>query len=259
MHTPFADEGKYRLGCVPGLHFEFGEIDGAPVEAGRRSRLEPAHRQLQFAQAGAQCSCRRFARPARLVLRESDVNQSGKESAGRQYHRVPGKADSELGDDAGDALTFEGEIVNRLLEQSQVGLVLEPRPDRLLVQKAVSLRARRAYSRPLARVQDAKLDAGFVGRQGHGAAQRVDFLDQMPLADTADRRIARHLSKRFNAVRQQEGAPAHARGGQRGFGPGVAAADDYDFEASVEEHVFTRKTRVNPNSRSYAKAALAES
>jgi hypothetical protein len=112
MHAPFADEGKHRLGRVPGLHFETGEIDGSSVQSRRRSRLEPAHRQLQFAQARAQGPGRGFTCPARLVLREADVNQSGKESSGRQYHRIRGKADSKLGDDASDTLAFEREVVD---------------------------------------------------------------------------------------------------------------------------------------------------
>ena len=34
------------------------------------------------------------------------------------------------------------------------------------------------------------------------AAERVDLFDEMPLADTADRRIARHLTQRLDIVGQ---------------------------------------------------------
>ena len=65
----------------------------------------------------------------------------------------------------------------------------------------------------------------------HRAAQRVDLLDQMALADAADRGIAGHLAERLDVVGQQQRARAHARGGQRGLGAGVAAADDDDVVA----------------------------
>ena len=82
----------------------------------------------------------------------------------------------------------------------------------------------------LGRVQRAPLDAGAIGRTRHRAAQRVDFLDQVALADAADGRIAAHLPERFDVVRQQQRARAHARGRERGFGAGMAAADDDDVE-----------------------------
>ena len=47
------------------------------------------------------------------------------------------------------------------------------------------------------------MDTGRIGRVGHQAAHRVDFLDQVALADTADCRITTHLPDRFDAVRDQ--------------------------------------------------------
>ena len=80
------------------------------------------------------------------------------------------------------------------------------RADRLLVEHAIGLRARRAHGRALARVEDAELDAGLVGGDRHRAAQRVDLLDQVALADAADRRVARHLPERLDVVREQQRA-----------------------------------------------------
>jgi len=49
-----------------------------------------------------------------------------------------------------------------------------------------SRRPRRPDGGALARVQDPELDARFIGGDRHRAAQRVDFLDEVPLADAAD-------------------------------------------------------------------------
>ena len=72
----------------------------------------------------------------------------------------------------------------------------------------------------------------------HRAAQRVDFLDQVPLADAADRRVARHLAQRLDVVRQEQRAPAHARRRERGLGAGMAAADDDHVETRRKIHDF---------------------
>ena len=110
------------------------------------------------------------------------------------------------------------------------------RADRLLVQRAVGLRARRAHRRTLAGIERAELDAGAIGRARHRAAERVDLLDEVTLADAADRRVAAHLAERLDALRQQQRARAHARRGQRGLGAGVAAADDDDVERFRKAH-----------------------
>ncbi len=100
-----------------------------------------------------------------------------------------------------DPIAFEHQIVDRLLEQRQIGLVFQAGPDRLPVKDAVGLSAGRAYRRSLARVQDAELDPGLVGGECHRAAEGVDLLDQVSLADAPDRGIARHLAQSLDAMR----------------------------------------------------------
>ena len=130
------------------------------------------------------------------------------------------------------------EVVDRLLKERQVGLVLEAAADRGLVEHPVRLRARRPHGRPLARIESTKLDPGFVRRDGHRAAQRVDLLDEMTLADASDRRVARHLTQGLDVMREQERSAAHPRAGERRLGPGVATADDDNFVTRSESHDF---------------------
>ena len=72
----------------------------------------------------------------------------------------------------------------------------------------------------------------------HRAAQRIDLLDQMALADAADRRIAGHLAQRLDVVGQQQRARAHPGRCERSLGAGMAAADDDDVETLREVHDF---------------------
>ena len=122
------------------------------------------------------------------------------------------------------------QVVARALEQREIRLVLEAAPNRRLVEQAIGLRPGRPHRRALGAVQDPELDAGLVGRRRHRAAQGIDLLDQMPLADAADRRVAAHLPERLDRMRQQQRRRAHARGSERRLGAGMAAADDDDVE-----------------------------
>ena len=179
---------------------------------------------------------RRIAGAPALIVRQPDVNLAAEERADGQHDRARAELDAGLRDDAAHLLAFDEQIGDFLLEQREVRLVLQHRADRLLVQDAIGLRARRAHRRTLARIEGTELDAGAIGRLRHRAAERVDLLDQVTLADAADRRVAAHLPERFDALRQQQRAHAHARRGQGGLGAGVAAADDDDVEFFGKPH-----------------------
>ena len=171
------------------------------------------------------------------------MDQSGQERAGGQHHGIRLERHAHLRDHARDAGARAGvgdrEIVDGLLEQREIGLVLEAPPDRGLVEHPVRLRARRPHRRALARIEDAELDSRLVGGDRHRAAQRVDLLDEMALADAADRGIARHLAQRFDAVGQQKRLAAHPRAGERRLGAGMAATDDDHFVSCSEYHDIT--------------------
>jgi len=68
----------------------------------------------------------------------------------------------------------------------------------------------------------------------------------MSLPDAPDRRIARHLSQRLDAVREQKRPTTSPRGGKRGFGPGVASPDHDDIELGGELHRFGQENRPKP-------------
>ncbi len=217
---------EHRHGIVAGLLRQAGEIDAAAVDARRRSGFQAVHAQRQFAQArGQACGWRIPGAAARIIL-EADMDLAGEEGARGQHDAARGKGQAHLRHRAGHAVAFDSQIFDRLLEDGKIRLGFQHAPDRGLVQGAVGLAARRAHGRTLGCVQRAPLDAGAIGRHGHRAAEGVDFLDQMTLADAADGRIAAHLAEGFDIVGQQQGARTQTRGGERGLGAGMAAADD---------------------------------
>src|SRR5690606_23276267 len=185
------EEGEHRDRIeIPRLLHATGEIDGPAVEAGRRSGLQPALRQFQLLQPLRQRHGGRIARTPGRVVRKPDVDEAVQEGSRGEHHGSTAKANAKLGHRPGDAVALEDQVVDGLLEEPEIRLTLQASPDRLAIQDAVGLRARGTNRRPLTAVQDTELDAGFIGRGGHGTAERIDLLDQMTLADAADRRIA---------------------------------------------------------------------
>ncbi len=138
------------------------------------------------------------------------------------------EANAELGHDAADPVSLQRQVIHRLLEQGQIGLVFQTSADRLPVEHTIGLGPGGAHRRALARIEDAKLDPGLVGRRRHRPAQGIDLLHQVALADAADGRVARHLAQGLDVVGQQQSAAAHARRRERRLGAGVAATDNDD-------------------------------
>ena len=133
------------------------------------------------------------------------------ERARCQHNRAGAESNPHLRNSTDDAVALDHQVIHRLLKQPQIWLILEPMPDRLLIEQTVGLCARRTNSRPFRRIENAELDPALVRCGRHGAAERVDFLNQMTLADPADGRVAAHLTERLDVVRQQERGVTHAR------------------------------------------------
>src|SRR5262249_52291587 len=160
---------------------------------------------------------------------EADVDEAGKERSRGQYDGVSFEREADLGDHARDAgaSAVDRQVVDGLLKEREVRLVFEPPADRSLIENPIGLRASRPNRGTFARIERPKLDAGLVGRDRHCAAERVDLLHEMALADAADRRVARHLAERLDAVSEQQRLAAHPRAGKRSLGAGMTATNDY--------------------------------
>ena len=90
----------------------------------------------------------------------------------------------------------------------------------------VALRAGRTHCWSFASVQHPKVNTCAVGGTCHDAAHCIDFLHQMSLTDSTDRRVAGHLADCFDVVREQQRFATHARRGSGCLGAGVTAAND---------------------------------
>jgi hypothetical protein len=229
-------EREHRPRIVAGLFLHHAEVDAAAVDARRRAGLQAVDAQRQFAQAFGQGQRGWIAGPAAAIVGVADVDFASQKSAGGEDDAARAEIQAHLRAHAGDAVAVEQQVVDRLLEQGQLGLVLHRVADEGAVQRSIGLAARGAHGRTLARVEPSPLDARGIGGLRHDTAECVDLLDQVTLADAADGRVAAHRADRLDAVRQQQRARARARRGQRGLGAGMAAADDDDVEGLSEIH-----------------------
>ena len=238
-----AQEGKYRPRRVPRLRLQARVVDAAAIQARRRTGLEAADPQGQFAQPCRERLGGWVAGAAALMLVQANVDASGEKSAGGQHHRPRPEAQPHLRDHAAHPPLFDDEVVHRLLEQGQLGLALQRPAHKGPVQRAVGLGAGGPHRRALAGVERAELDAGMVRRVRHEPAHGIDLADQLALADAPDGRVAAHLPQGFQVVGEQQGAATLPGTGQRGLGAGVAAADDDDVEGFRVVHGTNRWVR----------------
>ena len=157
------------------------------------------------------------------------MDLAAQKRAGGQHHGRCFEPQAGLCDNPAHGILLDHQVIDRGLEELQAFLVLQQLADGGLVQGSIRLRPSGANRRALARVQDAELDPGTVGRQRHCPAHGVDFPDQVALADPADGRVAAHLPEGLEVVGHQQRATSHARSRERRLGTGVSATDDDDL------------------------------
>ncbi len=97
---------------------------------------------------------------------------------------------------------------------------------RFAIDFAVGLRARALDRRPLAPVQQTKLDARSVGDLTHQAIHRINLTHQMALAQTTDGGVTGHDANPVAAQRDQSGPRPHTRSRMCGVGTRVPAPDN---------------------------------
>ncbi len=166
------------------------------------------------------------------------MNETAEEGPGSEHHGGGFESQAQRGHGTPHPVAFDDQVVDSRLEQPQVRLGLETAPDGRAVEDPVRLGPRSANRGALARVQRTELDPRLIGGNRHGAAERIDLPYEVPLADAADRGVARHLAEGLQGVREQKRLRPGAGGGERGLGAGVAATHHDHVETVREIHRF---------------------
>ena len=205
-------KGERRRRLVTGLDFERRIIDRTGVEARTRSGLEASDLKTKRGKAVAETHRGEVARAARVVVAQSDMDQPLQECSSGQDDSLGGEDLADLRFDGTHGTVLDYQPLDAGLADRQVGRRFEHALHAGAVGGLVGLRAAGAHGRALAGIEEAKLDSGFVDRERHLAAERVDFTHQMALADAADGGIARHLADMVEVEREHQRARAHPGG-----------------------------------------------
>ena len=118
------------------------------------------------------------------------MNFAAEEGTGRENDAATAIGDAALDADALDSSILDQQALHQTLADVEMLLLFTGVLQLELVVLFVGLGSRGAHGWPARGVEAAELDAGAVDVDGHLAAERVDFLDDVPFADPADSRVA---------------------------------------------------------------------
>ena len=95
---------------------------------------------------------------------------------------------------------------------------------RLLVTDFVALGAGGPDGGTFSEVQQTELERGRIGDAPHGAAEGVDFANDVSFCDSADRGVAAHLRDMVKIDCEHQRGRAGSGGSERGLACGMTAA-----------------------------------
>ena len=215
------------------LLIESRPVDRSPIKPGRRTGLQPRHRQSRLAQLGGKpCGRTLTHTPADEGLLSPEEN-AAKEGPGAQDRGLASDSRSVREFDASDPLAVQHQRRRFTLNHIERLFRRDLRTHRCPEQFAVRLYARSPYGASLGPVEHAVMDRARIRRAAKHTVERVDFAHQMALAQSADGRVAAHRADLARVHRDQAHAHAHARGNAGRFHAGVTTADDEIGRAHV--------------------------
>ena len=218
---------------VAGVDLAAVVVNRTSAESRRRARFEPPDPKAQPQQCGADAGRGSLAGSPAWRLCLARVHDGLQERTGGDDHgRCPvdeAAAYPHAGHEGSSCGAGFGEdIFHLILSQVQIVLLFQDAFDLLLIGLLVGLGPGAVHGRAFAAVEHAELQAGGVGDTPHRTAQGIDFSSDLSLGDSADRRVAAHLSHGIEVGCQQSHVRAETRGSQRGLRTCVPAADHED-------------------------------
>ncbi len=122
-------------------------------------------------------------------------------------------------------VAFKQQLLYQPLGNRQVLLSLQHPAHCVLIFVHFGLTPRAPSGRTPGSIEHPKLDSGGIGNLRHLTSERVNLLYQVPLADSANRRIAGHLGDGFSGHRDQHRPDSHACCSEGGFASGVSGTN----------------------------------
>jgi hypothetical protein len=160
------------------------------------------------------------------------MDQSTKESAGRDNDSARAECQTAFGDHPSGGTLIQNQVADSMLANRKITRLLERLLHGGAVEFAVRLRSRPAHRRTFSGIEYPELNAGPIRDLPHQAIERIDFADQVSLSQTSNGWVTGHLSDGCATVGQQKRARSGPCGGRGRLAAGMPATD-HDY---VESH-----------------------
>ncbi len=176
---------------VAGVGIEAVPVNRQAVQPRWRAGLQSAEGEFQPLQRARQSYRGRLPYPAGRTLLIANVDQAAQKGSGGQHRCAAMDRRSVGAQNAGQTTIASNlEVLDRTCPYRQPRCLGQHPLDRPTVQRPISLGARSTHRRPFAAVQQFEMDARRVRCAAHQTIQRIDLAHQVPLANSANRRIA---------------------------------------------------------------------
>ena len=234
-HGDLVGHGRKRdQHLIRRLHVQPGPVDGAPIQPCWRPGLEAAQREPKTVDGLGKRHGRRLPSPALKGNGVANKGLAAQEGACGDHQRRCRDLHTPIGGQPGHRTAFvEDNVVSPGLDHGQPALCLQQGLDGLAVQASVGLRSWPPDRRALGGIEHAELDARLIDGAAHQAIERIDFPDQMTLAQATDRGVTGHFTHRLPLVSHQPDLCPQPRSGGRSLRPSVPTADDNHVEAQA--------------------------
>ena len=226
-------KGECRRRWVPLLHGGFVKVDGAAVDACRRTGLKAHELQAKCSERVRECHCRTLSVRAAVVdgLAEDDAPAQVRPRG--ENHGACRETFARLAEYTRDTLLSRSFLCEKLrhkqLAHIEVLCVLNGFLHDALIEELVRLHTEGVDGRAFARVEETALNARAVGGNAHLPAERIDLADEVALAGAADGWIARHHGDVVKRERDDEGALSQTRSGKCRLDARVPCANHDDI------------------------------
>jgi hypothetical protein len=226
--APLAEEGD-GVGFA-GLDLHLVVIDGVLMEAGRGACLEASESDASLLELEAELLLTFLAESARGGGVMADHDTSAQEGPGGENDLVCFDESAFCAKNAANYRICDLDAGDAVFDAGQIGGVSEDSGHPGGVGGFVALGAVGLDGGTFASVQDAELESGAIGVEGHLSAEGVEFEDHVRFGDAPDGGIAGHSGGGIDGEGDEGGTDAHAGGGEGCFAAGVAGTDDEDVK-----------------------------
>jgi hypothetical protein len=201
------------------------EVDATRIKTSRCSRFKPANLKTESPQVVREAFRGGLARSAARIMMQPNMDKAAHKGPCCQHNCLPAKHDPFASFNAGDAVALQQQSGHRPLLQVKQGLPLNNLLHSCRIASSIGLGARGAHGWTLFRIKDAKLDARGVNIVRHLSTQSIYLLHQVPLGESADGWITRHLGYHVQAQVQQQSSATHACRSQCRFAASVTRSN----------------------------------